>query len=664
GISSAASTSILVNPGFESGTSPWIFYTNGAGKFLNNAPGIVGTYAGHVTISSPGTNVQLYQKGLVLSPNTKYTLSFKAYSNTGHDLSISLLKHGSPYTKYGLSNYVVNLGTSWSQYSIQFTTTGFSTTVSDGRLMFWLAPYDAASDQYYLDDVVLTKVSVDTQVSPTIVTQPASKTITVGQTAIFSVAATGTAPLTYQWQKNGTNIPGATGASYTTPAITLSDNGARFRVLVSNAWGSVNSNEATLTVSYIPALSIISNPGFELGTSPWVFYTNGAGTLLNNAPGFGSPHAGHITISQQGTNVQLYQKGLVLSPNTKYTLSFKAYSNTGHDLSISLMKHISPYTSYGLSNYVVNLGTSWTEYSVQFTTTGFSTAVRDGRLMFMLAPYDAASDQYYFDDVVLTKVSQATQVPPTIVTQPASKTITVGQTAIFSVAATGTAPLTYQWQKNGTNIPGATGASYTTPSATLSYNGAAYRVIVTNAKGSVTSNQAILTVRASSNTNQLVIIDEYYTHNTITRAFSFFGVSNVPSNLVSPVNYAGGTIYSRLQVITKPSTKIVNYQMCLFQDQLVAAKHACTNYQKFNSTGTYYASQPMTSLYQYNKIVWSRQLLERMLVVKDKYGMPVDNRYRPPFGPFDGENFNLYYPMKVRYTAIIVPPNGGQPVWP
>ncbi|NJD51368.1 MAG: hypothetical protein FIB07_00695 [Candidatus Methanoperedens sp.] len=417
-------------------------------------------------------------------------------------------------------------------------------------------------------------------------------------------------------------------------------------------------------ISSATSVNILINPGFESGISPWSFYTNGAGKFLNNAPGIVGTYAGHITISSPGTNVQLFQKGLVLDPNSKYNLSFKAYSNTGHDLSISLLKHGSPYTNYGLSGYEVNLGTSWKQYSIQFTTTGFSTTVSDGRLMFWLAPYDAASDQYYLDDVVLTKVSLDTQAPPTIVTQPVSRTITVGQTATFSVAATGTAPLAYQWQKNGTNIPGATGASYTTPSATLSYNGAAYRVKVTNAKGSVTSNQAILTVKASSNTRQLVIIDVNYIHNTNTRAFSFFGVGNIPSNLVSPVNYAGGTIYSRLQVITKPSTKIVNYQMCLFQDALIASKHACTNYQKFNSTGTYYASQPMTSLYQYYKIDWSRQLLERMLVVKDRYGMPVDNRYRPPFGPFDGEDFSLYYPMKVRYTAIIVPPNGGQPVWP
>jgi acid phosphatase len=86
-------------------------------------------------------------------------------------------------------------------------------------------------------------------VAPTITTQPASQTVTVGQTATFTVAATGTAPLSYQWRKNGIAISGATSSSYTTPATTSSDNGAQFTVAVSNSAGSATSNAATLTVT-------------------------------------------------------------------------------------------------------------------------------------------------------------------------------------------------------------------------------------------------------------------------------------------------------------------------------------------------------------------------------------------------------------------------------
>jgi hypothetical protein len=70
----------------------------------------------------------------------------------------------------------------------------------------------------------------------------------VGQTAKFSVTATGTTPLQYQWIKNGINITGATKASYTTPPTTAADNGSVFAVTVSNVAGSVTSNNAILTV--------------------------------------------------------------------------------------------------------------------------------------------------------------------------------------------------------------------------------------------------------------------------------------------------------------------------------------------------------------------------------------------------------------------------------
>jgi len=63
------------------------------------------------------------------------------------------------------------------------------------------------------------------------------------------VVATGIGPLSYQWQKNGANIPGATSTTYTTPPTVPADFGSTFRCVVTNAGGSVTSNSATLTVS-------------------------------------------------------------------------------------------------------------------------------------------------------------------------------------------------------------------------------------------------------------------------------------------------------------------------------------------------------------------------------------------------------------------------------
>ncbi len=193
-------------------------------------------------------------------------------------------------------------------------------------------------------------------VAPSISTQPANQTVSTGNTADFSVVATGTAPLSYQWQQNGMPISGATADHYTTAPTSSADNGAQFAVAVSNTAGSVISKSATLTVV-------------------------------------------------------------------------------------------------------------------------------------------------------------AAAVGPAITTQPQSETVTVGQTATFSVIATGSAPLRYQWSKNGTPISGATAASYTISSSGSADNGSQFTVTVSNGAGSVSSQSATLTVRSAAQSIKTVFIILMENHN-------------------------------------------------------------------------------------------------------------------------------------------------------
>lgn len=108
---------------------------------------------------------------------------------------------------------------------------------------------------------------------PTITSHPANLTVGVGQAATFSVSASGTPPLAYRWQRNNVDIPNATSASYTLSSPQLGDNGARFRVNVSNAAGNVFSNDATLTVTTnqppvatitAPAAGVLYNGGMTI----------------------------------------------------------------------------------------------------------------------------------------------------------------------------------------------------------------------------------------------------------------------------------------------------------------------------------------------------------------------------------------------------------------
>jgi glucose/arabinose dehydrogenase len=92
------------------------------------------------------------------------------------------------------------------------------------------------------------KVRYTANTNPSIISHPQSQVIADGEDATFSVVAGGPGTLSYQWRRDGFDIPGATGTSYTLESAGLSDHGAVFSVRVSNAGGSVTSNGATLTV--------------------------------------------------------------------------------------------------------------------------------------------------------------------------------------------------------------------------------------------------------------------------------------------------------------------------------------------------------------------------------------------------------------------------------
>src|SRR5439155_16030043 len=85
-------------------------------------------------------------------------------------------------------------------------------------------------------------------------------------------------------------------------------------------------------------------------------------------------------------------------------------------------------------------------------------------------------------------------IAPSITTQPSSQTVTAGANPIFSVATSGSAPLGYQWRLNGASVSGGNNSSYTRTNA-QSADAGSYSVIVTNAAGSATSGNAILTVK-------------------------------------------------------------------------------------------------------------------------------------------------------------------------
>jgi hypothetical protein len=264
---------------------------------------------------------------------------------------------------------------------------------------------------------------------PAITTQPASLTVTQGQTASFSVTATGTAPLSYFWFKGAT--PMTNGPN---PALTIvnAQSGAAgtYSVIVSNNAGTITSSNATLTV-------IIPSSAPVINTQPGNQIVN----LGQNAT-FNVIVTGSIPMSY------LWRKGTTVVTNStaaSFTIA-NAQSTDAGTYSVIVSNSLGTATS---SNATLTVNT-----------------------------------------VILA---------PGITTQPASQRVYQGQNALLSVVASGTAPFSYQWRKNGAKLTESTHLSGTqsnllTINSALTNDSGRYTVVITNNSGSITSQVATLTV--------------------------------------------------------------------------------------------------------------------------------------------------------------------------
>jgi hypothetical protein len=254
-------------------------------------------------------------------------------------------------------------------------------------------------------------------VAPAITSQSLSQTVNAGSPASFWIAVSGTAPLSYQWRKDGMNLVGAITATNTIPAAQAA-NAGNYSVVVTNGAGSITSAVASLTVNLPPGIEIqpqsqavIEGSPLSLfvavtGTAPFSYQWRKDGTNL----------AGSITATNSIASVQGVDAG-------NYTV------------------------------VVTNVAGSLTSAVATVTV----------------------------------------EAPPAILVEPESQTVSAGSPAVLWVRAAGSAPLTYQWRKDGTSISGATDATNALAAA-QSVNAGSYTVVVTNVAGSLTSAVAQLTV--------------------------------------------------------------------------------------------------------------------------------------------------------------------------
>ncbi|MDD3748653.1 MAG: immunoglobulin domain-containing protein [Candidatus Bipolaricaulis anaerobius] len=337
---------------------------------------------------------------------------------------------------------------------------------------------------------------------PTISTPPTAQTACVGGKVTFSVTAAGKAPLSYQWKKDGTAISGATNATYTIGSVAAGDAGS-YTVVVTNAAGSITSAAAVLTVNVPPTITAqpaaqSACPGKSVlfsvtatGTPPFSYQWKKDGTTIAGATTaiYTIPA---VTNADEGTYTVVVTNGCGSVTSTPAALSLGAAPTITSEPTAQTVCAGQPVEFTVAATGTPPLTYQWLKDGGEI---GGATAAT--YTISAAASTDAGAYSATVANSCGTVTSRAAALTvgtaPTITAQPASQAAVAGSSATFSVTATGTPPFSYQWQRDGADIAGATEPSYTIP-AVASADAGSYTVVVTNPCGSATSDPALLTV--------------------------------------------------------------------------------------------------------------------------------------------------------------------------
>jgi hypothetical protein len=347
-----------------------------------------------------------------------------------------------------------------------------------------------------------------------ITTSPVSAAVCVGGSQNFSVVATGTGTLTYQWQKNGVNITG--NATALTNQLTLSSVGAgdvaSYTVVVTGTCSSATSAAASLTLNTATSIGTQPVAVTQCATTTAVFtvVASGQGTLTYQWRKDGSPLAGETAASLSIANISLANAGnysVVVTGTCGAVTSSNASLTVNPATTISSQPVGSTICASNTANFSVTAsGQGTLTYQWQLNGSPISGATSSTLTVTNSQSANAGSYTVTVTGACGSVTSNAAVLvvnPSTaITTQPAPVSACLNGNASFTVVATGTGTLTYQWKKDGVNVTG--NASATTSTLTLTgltaADAAIYSVVVSGGTcgvSSVTSNLAsILTVNA------------------------------------------------------------------------------------------------------------------------------------------------------------------------
>ena len=364
--------------------------------------------------------------------------------------------------------------------------------------------------------------------APSVVPIIGSASVCENQSYTYTTSATGTAPITYQWYKDGSSIAGSNSVSHSIASVSSADGGIYY-CKASNSCGSDSTNQSVLSVNLVPSITsqASSLDKCENQSAMFSIQASGSPTLTYQWYKGGSAVSGgnnsSLLISPVSTSDagSYYCKVTNLCGNvsgTPATLTVKSnVSITAQSSSQTLCEGSSPTLS------ITAAGTAPITYQWYYNNSAIAGKTNN---TFALTSIDTSDAGNYYciatnactsvnSNAITLNVNQA----PNIVTNPQSATVCENYSAVFTVSANGTNPITYQWYDGSGSITGATGASYIIPQAS-SANAGNYYVKATNACGTTTSSPASLTVNnnvsISSQSNSKTVCSGVSTSFSIT----------------------------------------------------------------------------------------------------------------------------------------------------
>jgi hypothetical protein len=405
--------------------------------------------------------------------------------------------------------------------------------------------------------------------------QPASASAYVGTRATFSALATAFPGAQYRWQRNGVDIPGATGRTYTTPYLTAADNGALYRAVAYNAFSSATSDSATLTVNtdttwvFTPGLvkvELFTGTGGTLVSdlrNMAKFINNTPDTILYTNIFAWNQGIGNSGLDNYGARVSAY---FVAPSNGNYRFFLRSDDMSELSMTTDSADSLNADKRVVIAQQSTACCRSYGDNSGGPNTSG-AIPLNGGQLYYMEALFKEgiggdgvtvtwrpASETFsptnseaawggYF---VTADIPSGAPTPITIVQQPQSLgDLLENRTATFTVLATNSvgALQGYQWQKNGVDIAGAINSSYTTPRLTSSDSLAIYtvKVLMPGRVGVLSDPASVGTILADADGPLVAAAFGDPVHKNIRVVFDE-PVNATDAGTLANYNFTGGTV--------------------------------------------------------------------------------------------------------------------------